>query len=191
MTLFDIEQIENTLSINLPEELKEKYTSNILDGIEEFPEIMGYFMLNADEIIKMNQRLRKKGLWKKPFPEYLLVIGRDEGREYYIADLRESPLRVFRVMNNKTWAYDPEDLSKNTVLPPPHEGIGSYIESMPLFHLHLHREARLRKELGVPEPEISGDDMNKMLEQRANGTFREEDWPQIYDEIYYKAREKS
>jgi len=190
MTIANIKQIEDTLSIAIPEELKEKYTSNILDGIEEFPEIMGYFILNADEIIKMNQRLRKKGLWKNLFPEHLLAIGHDRN-EYYLVDLREKPLRVFRAMNNKTWAYNPDNLENNLVCSvPEREGLDTFIEVFTLSYLHMKREEKMRKELGIPAYETTGDETNKILEEMANGTFDEKNWPQIYDEIYYKARER-
>jgi hypothetical protein len=189
MTSDDIKQIERLLGMTLPEELVEKYTSNILEGIEEFPELKGFFILEPKVLIQVNQRLRRKGLWKKPFPEHLFVIGR-AGNEYYLIDLREKPLRVFRVMNNKTWAYDPSDLEDNLVCSvPEQEGLSTFIKILPLSFLHMKREEKMRGELGVPGCELTGDEMNKMLDEMADGTFDEKNWPQIYDEIHYKARE--
>ena len=182
MTIAEIKQIETELNIILPEELVKKYSSSLLDGIEVFPEVAELFFQEARTIVHTNSGLRRKGLWKKSFPNHLLVIGCGGNKEYYMVDLREKPLRVFRVMNNKTWAYDPNDLSKNIVLMLPHEGLDAYIETFPLFHLHMKQEHKRREEQGIPEYKPSGNEINRMLEQMARGTFDKGEWPQIWDE---------
>jgi len=180
MTLTDIKLIESGLSVNLPEELVEKYTSSLLDGIEEFPEISGLFILEPSVIIDMNQKLRRKGLWKKPFPEHLFLIGYDGKNEYFLVDLRENPLRVFRVMNNKAWRYSPDNLENNLVCSVPgNEGIDSFIEILPLFHLRMKQDQEPANELKMSESETTGGNTYKMLEDIADEPFDTIDWSQM------------
>ena len=162
----DIKQIETALNMNLPDELVKIYTSNLLDGIEDYPRIKGYFIMEPQIIIRINLRLRDKGLWKKPFPKYFFAIGYPWENEYYLVDLRENPLRVFMVKKNKTWAYDPDDLSKNTVHIPPHEGLDPYIETCVLSSLRSEQNRKHREELGIPEPKYTAKDVCEFLNKQ-------------------------
>ena len=71
MTLTDIKLVEKDLNIVLPEELVEKYTSNLLAGIEDYPELAELFFMEPIVLVRLNKRLREKGLFKMKFPEYL------------------------------------------------------------------------------------------------------------------------
>jgi len=180
MILDDIKKIETSLDVSLPEELVKKYRSNLLDGIEEFPDIAGLFIMDSDVVIYYNQKLRREGLWKKPFPEHFFLIGYDGKNEYFLVDLRENPLRVFRVMNNKAWRYNPDNLENNLVCSvPDHEGIDSFIEILPLFHLRMNQDQKTVNEFEISESEIIGNDACKMLEQMTTDHFDTIDWSQI------------
>jgi hypothetical protein len=179
MKTSDIKQIELALNVSLPDELAEKYTACLLDGIEEFPEIAGLLILKPNDIININQKLRRKGLWKKPFPEHFFVIGYEKNT-FYLVDLREKPLRVFRVMNNNAWRYNPDYIENNLVCSVPnHEGLDSYIEILPSFHLQMKQKQKCSNELEIPKPEATGYAVCKIPEQMMDDTFDTIDRTQV------------
>lgn len=180
MLLADIKKIEAILNITIPEELANKYTSRLLDGIEDFPDITALLILDPNTIISLNQKLRREGLWKKPFPKHLLAIGHDKN-QIYITNLHENPLRVFRLMNNTAWRYNPDNLEHNLVCSVPgHEGLDTYVATFPLSFLRMKLEQKHQEELGLPEPEIAGDNAYTMLEQMAASTFDKSNWPKVW-----------
>jgi hypothetical protein len=164
MTLADVKRIEEELGVIFPLELKESYTSDLLNGIEEFPIIAELFFLCPDDIIEINQSIRNNGFWGKSFPPNIFIIGQGEDT-YYIINLHESPLRVFRVMNNEDWKYNPDDLDKNlTCSVPGKQGLDTYIKSYPLFSLRSSQEEEQRREQGLSEEELSADEVYDFLE---------------------------
>jgi hypothetical protein len=163
MTITDIVKIENELCLTLPAELVECYMSNLLDGINNFPLIANLFFLKPESIIRINKGLRASGLWGKDFPAHLMIIGQ-EAEGYYAIDLRETPLRVYRFMDNDEWAFNPDDLDGNlTCSIIGKQGLSTYIESYPLSFLRSHREEEQRKKQGLPEVEMTSNEVYDWL----------------------------
>ena len=163
MTLDDVKQIEEELNVTLPMELTKHYVSNLLEGIDDFPLVAELFFMTPETIIKINKGLRANGLWGKGFPLHFFVIGRGEG-EYYITNLREKHLRVYRFMNNKEWAYNTDDLENNlTCSVPGKQGLDTYIKSYPLSFLRSNQVEKRRAEKGLSETELSSDDVYDWL----------------------------
>lgn len=164
MKIEDVNKIEQSLGVKLPGELVDKYLSDFLDGIEEFPEMTGYFIMDPDLLIKINLRLRKHGLQKRPFHYYYYAIGYNYKTNYYLIDLRETPIKVYCVENNRTWEYRPDNLSDNLLLSLD-PGLNSYLQTYVLSHFNWKREEKARLDANNKERKQSADDIYAFLEK--------------------------
>ncbi|NCB53034.1 MAG: hypothetical protein EOM54_14340 [Clostridia bacterium] len=159
MTINDIKKIEQTLDITLPAKLVKTYLANETEGANEFEKLRGYFITDADTLIRLNQRLRTRGLFKKPFSKEHFAIGYAFKTNYYLIDLKDENLYVYLVMNNKTWAYRPDNIIENE------RGKLDFHISQTIMHIEMLRNAKRREELGIPAPAATAEETYKMLDE--------------------------
>ena len=175
MTIEEVEKIEQMLDIKLPEELRQKYLSPELDeldaietlGLEDYlnkpSELKNYLIRDSNKLIKLNLRLRKNGLFKKPFHPSHFAIGYTRKTNYYFIDLRDPKVIVYSAMNNKSWAYSVDNLAHN-ILMSPNLGFDDFLELYPLSSLKIAQRAKARKEAGIPERQPNTDEVYAFLQ---------------------------
>lgn len=93
MTPKDIQEIETTFSIALPQ----AYVDAICPY--SFPSessLANYAMLDSKEwLVELNQRLRTNGWNGADWPQHYFVIGYDGGECYYFLDVSQNDTKVF------------------------------------------------------------------------------------------------
>lgn len=110
MNLRDIEMIEMALSVCLPDSYKESALESKLQGNC----YESRFYNDPKKVIKMNKRLRDKGLYGQIFRDNHFAIGYEkEGEIYYFIDLNVKNGCVYQADRTKAWRYSPDDISKN------------------------------------------------------------------------------
>jgi len=111
---------------------------------------------DPERLIKMNKRLRKRGLHGKPWLNQLFAIGYRFRDTYSFIDISKEDEAVYLADRTKDGRYNPENLKKNVV----HRDIDSYL-STPLIVLNdLEKQAK-----GEPEVEIDANACLVMIDQ--------------------------
>jgi hypothetical protein len=186
LTVDDIAKIEQTLEIKLPEELKQKYLSSELDEVDDIEtlglddylnkpeELKNVLIRDPSKLIKLNLRLRKNGLFKRPFHPCHFAIGYEWKTDYYFIDLRDCPLKAYCAMNNKSWAYNPDDLSGN-ILCTPSPGLDTFLESNVLKYVEGAKKRKTDEEAGIPEREYTAEETYAFL-QGIKDRIPKENW---------------
>lgn len=177
MTLEGVLKIEESLGIKLPEYYKKVVLDNPLSP-ERISERLNINIPNPydiktfkkdsyearmisifcdtlyddpDMVIKLNNRLRGKGLKGKLWMKNLFAISCMYNKEYYFINLDEDEENIYLANNKKDWEYTPENLKNNLA----HHDLDSFLSTALIV---LKSQERRRK--GVPETPI---DVNEFL----------------------------
>ncbi len=185
MSRDDINKIESALNIKLPKELVDQYMSTDFDDLDRIEELglTGYrnfdflnslFIRDPERLIKINQRLRKRGIFKKPWKDQYFAIGYNgKSSNYYFINLTDSRVVVYLTNRTKEWAYDPNNLTNNLILSAPN-GLQDYLDCYLLLHLNGAKEEKARSDAGIPERVFTTQDVYDFLEKLGKGESVEE-----------------
>jgi hypothetical protein len=147
----DIQYIENSLCVKLPE----SYKKAVLEAKMVASKTPSLLYDDAKKVISVNKRLRNKGIYGQPWKENHFVIGYDsDGGDYYFIDLNLDNGHVYLANKTKTWRYSPEDISNNES---PYPSIDKYVK-----HMRILSDMVINREKN-PQPEQTEEEKQKMI----------------------------
>lgn len=148
----DFRLIEEELGIALPE----TYKRAALEARISKTRHPSRFYDDPFKIIRMNKRLREKGMYGQPLRENHLIIGYEQdGGVYYFIDVNAEIGNVYQADRTKGWKYSPDDLSNNAMKA--YSTIEKYIDFM------CDLNAMVENSEKNPRPEQTDEEKQKMI----------------------------
>jgi hypothetical protein len=104
----DLEMVEKTLNITLPNFYKCTMLNYPLVGLKYVQE---YLLNIPDSLIEINQKFRKDGFQKKPWPNNLYIIGLNSENSFNFIDINGADESVYHAHNETK--FNPKNILKH------------------------------------------------------------------------------